>query len=116
MRHFLSAFRRYADQGRKFVTARPAGRGLSVALLVVVTAACSGPPPEHAPVASGSPAASPASSADRPRPALTAADGTDAKACRDGRCQIIVKKKADNDRKAHHGSGTEGFSLFSGNG
>ena len=83
-----------------------------------------------------------------PGPALTVADGTAAKASRDGRCQIIVKKKADidldgkfsrdgltvtvekvgeggavvrpapehDDRRAHHGTGTEGFSLFSGNG
>ena len=38
-------------------------------------------------------------------PAATAADGTDARACRDGRCH-----------SNHRGTGTQGFSLWSGSG
>jgi hypothetical protein len=74
-------------------------RALSASLVILLAAGCSARH-EPAPVTSGSPAVSATTSASpspSSAPALTAADGTDAKACRDGRCQIIVRKTTDID-------------------
>jgi hypothetical protein len=74
------------------------GRALTLlvpAVLLASSACAGGGDAGPAPTPSGSSAATSAPPSSAPSATVTAADGEDASACEDGRCQILVRKQSD---------------------
>ena len=70
-----------------------AGVALALALVGCSTEEPAERPAEQPPAPSATPTASPSPAEPTPSPTLTAADGTDVKACFDGTCEITVTGK-----------------------